>query len=497
MTDHIERATAANISAFLADNDRDLRRQWNRKLNSVLCAASEPYQAEMLSQSEMLDRCVFVEGKDEVVVLPPPFAEAMGKRLRCYPKQHFKSINAGNLLEHPTRRNRAGDPVQVNAADIWFSDTTKRVVDDNVMAIGEPRFTTTPSGDVAVNLWTPNKREKAEGDIALFLGHVEYLVPIHEDRERFLDWLAHCEQKPEELPHHGWLMWTERYGIGRNWLANLLVRVWRGEVAPSLDLGSLLESQFNHALSCKRLVIVDEINLSGHTQLHKLAARQRQLMTEEVRVINPKYGKTYAEKNSNRWLVFSNHQDAIPIPADDRRFEVVQNPDTPRPESDYNALYKALNDNDFVASVAWFLSTRDISRFNPGRRPPMTAAKLALIEATTPQMDKDARDVLAEWSAAGIKLFCSSDLIKACGANEKQTAAFSHVLRRLKVVPVGGQRRVHGRKERLFAVTRAAWEDLVGPECVGGAYEAALARILLERGDGGHFYVDERTAGGF
>ena len=34
-----------------------------------------------------------------------------------------------------------------------------------------------------------------------FLEHVEFLVPIEEERERFLQWLAHIVQVPEVLPH--------------------------------------------------------------------------------------------------------------------------------------------------------------------------------------------------------------------------------------------------------------------------------------------------------
>jgi len=48
------------------------------------------------------------------------------------------------------------------------------------------------------------------------------------------------------------------HGIGRNWLSSVLARVLRGHVACSVDLGAILESDFNGALSQKLLAVVDE-----------------------------------------------------------------------------------------------------------------------------------------------------------------------------------------------------------------------------------------------
>lgn len=494
MTDSIDARVDLNANAFLETRDRDLRRQWTRQLNAQFGRAkAEYFTSEHMSEAEMLERCVFVIAREEVVIMPPEWANGGGKRLRSYPIKHFRTLNMGNMVDHPTRTNRQGEAVQINAADAWLSNPNKKCVEDVMTCIGRERMTTTPNGEVVVNLWTPFDREKSDTDISIFHDHMRYLIPKEDERERFLDWLAHCEQRPEELPHHGWLMWTEQFGIGRNWLSSLLSRVWQGETAPSLDLIGLLNGSFNNAISQRRCAIIDEIHMGSNVSIHTMAARLRQMMTEEIRVINPKYGKMHAEYNSVRWLVFSNHDDALPIPADDRRFEVVKNPTTPRSEADYDKLYKTLNDIDFIASVGWFLATRDISRFNPGRRPALTQSKLDIIDATTPQLDKDAADVLKSWKDAGLLLFCVSDLLKSCEASDRQTAAFTHTLKRLKVIKMGDRKKVHGRLERLFAIDRECYEQLLDAK----TYQAALARILSERGSGGHFCFDDHSAGGF
>jgi hypothetical protein len=493
--DRVLQGLDAAASAFLDSRDAKERRRWTRDLNRAIGSRiAKPYSPEFIPQIDMLDRVVYIEMRNEAVVLPPEWASDHGMALICTSIPHFREMQKGNMAEHPTRRNRQGEPVLVEAAELWRSDHARQCVRDAMYAIGRSRFIQTPNGDLAVNLWSPTRRTKAAADISLFHDHLAFLLPIQEDRERFLDWLAHCEQKPQELPHHGWLMWTEQFGVGRNWLGSVLTRVWQGEVAPSVNISALLGGTFNGVLSCKRFAFVDEIHIGTNNSLFTLAARLRQIMTEEIRVINPKYGKETAEYNTTRWLIFSNHDDALPIPGDDRRFEVVHNPEEVKPEAYYAKLYKALDDPEFIAGVSYFLATRDISGFNAGARPRMTDAKRHIIETSMSHVERDARDLLADWKAAGIKLFCSSDMIAASGADQSQIKSFHHILKRLKVVPLGGRVSFANKMERFFAVDKAAEAALA----VDGALEEAKKRIMLERGEGGLMYVAPRQVqGGF
>jgi len=217
-----------------------------------------------------------------------------------------------------------------------------------------------------------------------------------------------------------------------------LTRVWRGEVAASLDLYGLLTSGFNGAIGGGiRCAIADEIRMGGSiSNTYHLEQRWRQMMTAEQHLINPKYGHQYREQNCVRWLNYSNHEDALRLSHDDRRIAVVENPSEPRPPDYYTAIYAALHDSDFIDSVAWFLHSRDISRFNPGERPPLNAAKLAVIEATTPQLERDLGEVLAEWEAP---VAASSDLMALLD---------------------GGGGNDQGRKRQLgYALSRAGWRS--------------------------------------
>ena len=71
--------------------------------------------------------------------------------------------------------------------------------------------------------------EDWEQRVKPFLEHAGYIVSIKGECRRFLQWLAHMAQHPEELPHTCYLMITQTTGIGRNLLASMVVRAFRGQ----------------------------------------------------------------------------------------------------------------------------------------------------------------------------------------------------------------------------------------------------------------------------
>lgn len=284
----------------------------------------------------------------------------------------------------------------INAVQ-WKADERRQVVMSVTFYPGMPMITTNLEGVRCVNTWRPIKRWPSNADIAPFLEQVEYLIPDASEREVFLDWLAHIEQKPGELPHYGWLHIAEKTGTGRNWLASLLARVFKGYVAPNVDLPGLLDSAYNGELSARVLAIVDEVQEGGSEGNFRHAERLKSMINAETRTVNHKYGLKYTEVNACRWLIFSNHQNALPLKSTDRRFRVLMHSAEPRPGSVYALLYAQLSDPEFVNAVGMFLRDRDIRNFRPGERPPMSQAKRSAIAASTPLSTQAAEDIVKYW----------------------------------------------------------------------------------------------------
>lgn len=280
-------------------------------------------------------------------------------------------------------------------ATIWRDSINRKHAFSQTFKPGAGNTCEDPRGRVCFNKWRPIIRPAGDSSLAQpFVDHIGEL--FGEDSGRFLDWLAHIEQRPGELPHTGWLHIADQTGTGRNWVSSVLCRVWAGYVASNFDLSRTLKNGFNDRLEAKLLAQVDEIREGGgdmwahHEDL-------KSMVNPEFREINPKYGRKHVEFNVCRWLIFSNSIMAIPLTDSDRRFEVVRHVGEPREEGYYSKLYVLLDNREFINAVALWLRNRDISQFNPGARAKKTSAKEALIEANKSDERRRVEVIIERW----------------------------------------------------------------------------------------------------
>ena len=345
-----------------------------------------------LSVEVMIERCVWIAGGRQV-------AYVTEDRSLFLKFDEFRALTVSSKTQvEVQQRDKPLNKWCANAT-LWQAD--KRRVDAMTATFhpGSPTITTDPNGLRAVNTWRPIKRWPATVSVSPFLEQVEYLFPDLTELNAFIDWLAHIEQRPGELPHYGWLHIAENTGTGRNWVASLLARVFRGYVAPNVDLPALLDSPYNGELGGRVLAIVDEVQEGASEGNYRNAERLKSMVNAEMRTVNNKYGLKYVEFNALRWLVFSNHKNALPLNDEDRRFRVVMHKAPPRSPQIYEGLYALLKDANFINSVGVYLRERDISRFKPGERPPLNADKLAAIAASKPMSTQAAEEIVACWPA--------------------------------------------------------------------------------------------------
>ncbi len=114
---------------------------------------------------------------------------------------------------------------EVPTFTLWQGSADRKVVYTLTFDPSAGEFCTAEDGRPAYNLWKPrplNPPADWQQRAQLFVDHVAFLVPMPAERERFLDWLAHIEQKPGVLPHSHYLMIATQQGVGRNWMAGVL-----------------------------------------------------------------------------------------------------------------------------------------------------------------------------------------------------------------------------------------------------------------------------------
>jgi primase-polymerase (primpol)-like protein len=434
------RKMVAQKSARPAADLRELTRQTNIALN---LPEETVLLAPVMSIAQMIEQFVFISDGSQVGNVYDRYMNFALADFRNTMAASYSVMPDGKTVEHTQE---------------WLRHNTRKLVQTRTFHAGANIITSDPNGRSALNMWRPIERGSYTVDVTPFYEHVQYLFGA--DTERFIDWLAHIEQQPGVLPHFGWLHIADHFGTGRNWLASVISRLWRGYVAPSVDMDALIQGGFNGALAGRVIAIVDEIRAGAREDAYMMEGKIRNMLTEETRYIKPKYGREYVEHNACRWLLFSNHKNAIPMDDNDRRWYVVHLSAGPRAEHIYSYLYGLLEQPGFIDSLAVWLRGRDLSAFNPGQRPPVTEAKQRAIAASKSDFQRVAGLIVKHWPCDFITV---SDLSSAMFegdvsmAGKRLNAAMKHALDDAGLVAVDKQIYDElGNKHRVWIVRNSA-----------------------------------------
>lgn len=397
----------------------------------------------------------------------------------CLPLADVRVLLANCVTEYTTDD---GKEKIIPTLEVWLKDDNRKTVYTQTFDPRAGEFCMSPDNRLALNLWKVKPHTSPDDWETLvqpFVEHVRYLVPLETERVRFLDWLAHIEQCPGVLPHSHYLMIATAQGVGRNWLAGVMACIWSGHVALDFDLKQSLHSGFNGQLSRKLLAVVDEINEGGKSERWEHSEKLKSMVTASERFINQKYGLQHSEVNCCRWLLFSNHESALPLNTDDRRWNVIRNPSEPRGAEYYERLYRLHSNKQFLAAVREFLLRRDISRFNPGARATLNEAKQAVIATGYSMEDENAMELVTSYPSDLITneyLFLQIYGIDPalCVDASRKWKLIAPIAKNAGIVKLNKELRYTGRKPlKIWAIRNAEhWTQVAA----GDALERELSR---------------------
>ncbi|HVC37834.1 MAG TPA: primase-helicase family protein, partial [Gammaproteobacteria bacterium] len=288
---------------------------------------------------------------------------------------------------HNTRQLEKGDKA-IPVTKLWQNSPGRLSVDALGFHPGEGKFYR-ESGVAYLNLWIPPSWPAMDPEDALeasqpFFDHLTYLIPDEVTRNDLIDWLAHATQDPDVRPHHHFLLIAPQEGTGRDLMVNILECLWGERHAGFINLHDYMKGPHNEHMSGKILISVHEIKAPPREQW-EYKERLKTLMTDDQININPKHKPMRTERFRARLMMLANDENALPVSEGERRIYTGRCADQFKDEAYYKRLYGIYKDNrkrnHMLTGIWQLLRTRDLSKFNPGRRAPLNEMKRAMIAA--------------------------------------------------------------------------------------------------------------------
>jgi hypothetical protein len=236
-------------------------------------------------------------------------------------------------------------------------------------------------GQVFGNRWRDARPAAHAGDVSRWLAHVERMIPEKFEREHLLDALACKVQHPNKKINHALLI-GGRPGSGKDTMLAPFFWAIGGATKSNCSLvrNEELTSQWGYALECEVMEIAELRQAEAkdrralENQLKPIIAAPPELLQVNRKGLHP-----YMALNRVLVVAFSNERAAISIPSDDRRWFCLWSDAMPLPAGDAQALWAWYHAGGFEA-IAAYLHARDVSAFNPAGAPPMTEAKMIMID---------------------------------------------------------------------------------------------------------------------
>lgn len=297
----------------------------------------------------------------------------------------------------------------------------------------------------AYNRYTPSTLQPQNPKEARwFVDHINYLC--NDDGEAFaaiMKWCAHTVQFPAEKMNFGVLLQGVQ-GTGKSFVAQVMSRVLGPQNTSESVTPQQVMSQFTEWMSNKQLITIEEIR--DRDERFRIYEHMKTLITGEVVRINPKGLPAYDIPNRTNFLCFTNHEDAVPMDDDDRRFIIHFSRAKPREPRYYKEL--ALHVQNNSGSVLQYLKEVDLRGFDPKGRAPMTSSKREFMSHSGSPIFRWISDgISSETFPLDGDLVVLQDLrnVLPQGLRSVSDINLSAALRKMEAEPLGQKKFAHGR----------------------------------------------------
>lgn len=172
-----------------------------------------------------------------------------------------------------------------------------------------------------LNAYTPIQTASAPGDVTPFLQHLHKLLPVGDDAEILLNWMASCVQNPG-AKFQWWPVIQGGEGNGKTLILSVMIAAVGARYSHLVNPEAMQKTgnQFNSWIERKLFLGFEEIR-TGDGQ-HQFADMMKDTVTN-LTIASEGKGKDQATvDNRANGIMLTNHDDAMPINDGSRRYGI-------------------------------------------------------------------------------------------------------------------------------------------------------------------------------
>ena len=229
--------------------------------------------------------------------------------------------------------------------------------------------------------------------------HFLSLFSDPKDGEKIIQWMAYNVQHPGEK-----ILWAPIIkgvqGDGKSTIRNILTAVMGEKNVRDVSTNEL-NSQFNAYAEGCCVAALEEIRVKGHNR-HEVMNTLKPLITNPIVSVVKKGQDAVQCPNTVNYIGFTNHDDALALDADDRRwgvfftkYESREQLMADRSEDYWESLHSTYR-NSRGALRGWLLNV-DLEGFNPNFPPDLSIHKSRMIEQSRPIDEQEVGEIIMDY----------------------------------------------------------------------------------------------------
>ena len=297
-------------------------------------------------------------------------------------------------------------PLRVSPVDIWTKlPSCVKVIGPAYDASTRDKLIKCEHGTMRINTFYMPQYPPIAIDMTQvnpFIAFMEYLIPDADQRDYFLDWLS-CKAQHPDFRGAAMVMVAKAEGTGRGTLMQIIGKLFGRRNVRGITMDDMLNTAWTDWRANLFVHVDESMAMEDPRGARRAYDRLKELidpMTTEG-VVNVKYGGQMWVKMCSSMLLFSNHEDALHVAENTRRFYGVRNPDIPAPPAFFGELRQWMGafdaPTDWEKHVWAWLLERKVDVTTMTAPPPESEAMKQIKHASKSLIDATIEAAVETW----------------------------------------------------------------------------------------------------